>query len=71
MIWSTPCDGRSALHEVGGGYGYGGYGGGFGAEDAGAEGYRGEGVSGEELHLFGGPAAFGAYGEVEAEGGWL
>ena len=48
--------------EVGGGYGYRGYGGGFGSEDAGAEGYRLPVVLGEERHLFGGPAALGAYG---------
>ena len=36
--------------------------GGFGAEDAGAQGYGGPSVLGEEGHLFGGPAAFGAYG---------
>jgi hypothetical protein len=51
------------LGEVGGGYGYGGYGCGFGTQDAGAEGYGLPVVLGEEGHFFGGPAAFGAYGE--------
>src|SRR4051794_2574851 len=53
----------SGSGEVCGGYGDGGYGSGFGAEDAGAEGYRLPLAVGEEGHLFGGPSAFGAYGE--------
>lgn len=51
------------LSEVGGGYGYGSYSCGFGAEDAGAEGYELPVVMGKKGHLFGGPAAFGAYGQ--------
>ncbi len=43
--------------------GDGGDGGGFGAEDAGAEGDVLPLVLGEEGHFFGGPAAFGAYGD--------
>ncbi len=45
------------------GDGDGGDGGGFGAEDARAKGNGSPFVLGEESHLFGGPAAFGAYGE--------
>jgi hypothetical protein len=48
--------------------GEGGYGGGFGAEDAGTEGYRLPLVLGEEGDLFGGPAAFGAYGYGVGDG---
>jgi hypothetical protein len=57
---------------VGGGDGDGGDGGGFGAEDSGAEGDGRPCVLGKERHLFGGPAAFGAYGEGEVGGllGW-
>ena len=53
--------------QAGGGDGDGGDGGGFGAEDARAEGDGGPGVGGEERHLFGGPAAFGADGKGESE----
>ena len=48
---------------MGGGDCDGGDGGGFGAEDAGAEGYWLPLMLGEERHLFGGAAAFGADGE--------
>ena len=51
------------LWEMRGGYGYCGYGGSFGSKDAGAQGYRLPVVLGEEGDLFGGPAAFGAYGD--------
>ena len=57
--------------EVRGGDGDGGDGGSLGAEDAGAEGDVGPVVLGEDGHLFRRPAAFGADGEVEAEGGGL
>ena len=50
------------------GDGDGGDGGGFGAEDAGAEGYGLPLVLGEEGHFFGGPAAFGAYGDGVGDG---
>jgi hypothetical protein len=53
---------RCASDEVSAGDGDGGDGGGFGAEDARAEGYGLPLVLGEEGDLFGGPAAFGAYG---------
>src|SRR5438094_7356502 len=48
--------------EAGGGDSDCGDGGGFGAKDAWAEGYGLPFVVGEEGDLFGGPAAFGAYG---------
>jgi hypothetical protein len=48
--------------QVCGGNGDGGHGRGFGAEDAWAKGDVGPGVGGEELHFFGGPAAFGSDG---------
>ena len=53
----------AASGEAGGGYGDGGYGGGFGAKDAWAEGDGLPLVLSEEDHLFGSPAAFGAYGK--------
>ena len=51
------------LGEVGAGDGDGGDGGGFGAEDAWAEGDGLPLMLSEEGHLFGSPAAFGAYGD--------
>ena len=46
-----------------GGYGDGGDGGGFGAEDARSQSYGLPRALEEEGHFFGGPTAFGAYGE--------
>jgi hypothetical protein len=57
-----------SLAEVGGGYGDGGDGGGFGSEDAWAEGDWLPLMLGEEGHLFGSPAAFGAYGYGVGDG---
>jgi hypothetical protein len=60
--------GAFGLAEVGGGDGDGCDGCGFGAEDAGAEGYGLPLVLGEEGDLFGGPAAFRAYGYGVGDG---
>jgi len=54
------------LEEVCAGDGDGSDGGGLGAEDTGTEGDGSPGVIEEDLHLFGGPAAFGADGEGDA-----
>jgi hypothetical protein len=54
---------RCVSGEVSASDGDGGDGGGFGAEDAGAKGYGLPLMFGEEGDLFGGPAAFGAYGD--------
>jgi hypothetical protein len=59
---------RCVSGEVSAGNGDGGDGGGFGAEDAGAEGYGLPCVLEEEGDLFGGPAAFGAYGDGVGDG---
>ena len=56
------CFGSWARLEESGADGQGGDGGGFGAEDARAEGDVVPAVIGEELHLVGGPAAFGTDG---------
>ncbi len=57
------AEGCAESEQVGGGYGDRGDGGGFGAEDARAEGDVLPVMGGEEGHLFGCPAAFGAYGQ--------
>ena len=60
---------RPSLGEVCSDDSDGGDGGGLGAEDSRAEGDGLPGVDGEELELFGGPAAFGAHGEGDGMGG--